>query len=93
MGSPLRTLVLGVVDVCVAGFIALVFWVNVGVAEQSDTNPPTCTTASGRDISCDLGGPMRLAQLALFLGVLVGLVWFQVVRSRRRTPRERRSGP
>jgi hypothetical protein len=72
-----------VVDVCVAGFIALVFWMNVGVAGQADTNPPTCTTASGRGVSCDLDGPMRLAELALFLGVLVGLASLQVVRSRR----------
>jgi hypothetical protein len=73
-----------VVDVCVAGFIALVFWMNVGVSSQTDTNPPTCTTATGREVDCDLEGPARLAQLAVFVGVLVALGWFQVVRAGRR---------
>lgn len=84
MSRPLRTLVLGVVDVGVAAFVAVVFWMNVGVAGQSDTNPPTCTTVNGAEISCSLDGPIRVAQLVLFLLVLGVLVGFQLARARRR---------
>jgi hypothetical protein len=74
----------GVLDVAVAGAVALVFWANVGVAGQSDTNPPTCTTANGGSIDCSLEGPLRVAQAGLFLAVLAAMVTWQLVRSRRR---------
>jgi hypothetical protein len=81
---PGRALVTGVLDACAAGAVALVFWANVGVAGQSDTNPPTCTTANGGSIDCSLEGPLRLAQVGIFLAVLAALVTWQLVRSRRR---------
>ena len=83
MSRSLRTVILALVDVLLAGFCAVVFWMNVGVSGQSDTNPPTCTTANGTEISCSLEGPLRVAQLLIFVVVLAGLAWFQVRRGRR----------
>lgn len=84
MNPVLRAALWGAIDVCVAGFVAQVFWLNVGVAGGSDTNPPTCTTSSGRSVDCSLDGPMRVAEAGVFVVVLVALVTFQVVRGRRR---------
>jgi hypothetical protein len=88
MNGVARTFVLAVVDVCVAGLVALVFWMNVGVAGGSDTNPPTCTTSTGRHVDCSLDGSLRFAQAAIFVAVLVTLVTWQVVRPRNRRRRE-----
>lgn len=81
----LRAVLWVVLDLCVAAVVAVVFWANVGITGQSDTNPPTCTTASGT-IDCSLEGPLRAAQVVVFLAVLAGLVTWQVIRARRRAP-------
>ena len=84
MNGFLRAALWGAFDVCVAGSIAVVFWLNVGVAGGSDTNPPTCTTSSGRSVDCALETPLRFAQAGIFVVVLVGLATYQLIRARRR---------
>jgi hypothetical protein len=84
MTLPGRAFVLGAVDLCLAGAVAIVFWANVGIAGGSDTNPPTCTTSTGHSVDCSLETPLRVAQAALFIAVLAALVTWQVVRGRRR---------
>ena len=84
MGGAARAFVLAAFDVCLAGLVALVFWMNVGVAGGSDTNPPTCTTSTGRSVDCSLEGSLRFAQAAIFVAVLAALVTWQLIRSRRR---------
>ncbi|MEZ5092024.1 hypothetical protein [Nocardioides sp.] len=76
-----RLLLLGVVDVLVAGVAAMAAFHWFGAVSGDDTNPPTCYNGAGHTVSCALTQPVVM--LPTFIVVLLGLVAVQLARGRR----------
>ena len=76
-----RLLLLGVVDVLVAGVAAMAAFHWFGAVSGVDTIPPTCHNGTGRVVSCALTQPV--VTLPTFAVVLLGLVAVQLARARR----------
>jgi hypothetical protein len=76
-----RILLLGVLDVAVAGAVAIGVFRLIGASSGDDTNPPVCSNYAGGNVSCSLTAPVVM--LPTFAIVLFALVAFQLIRRRR----------
>ena len=85
-----RALVLGLVDVVTAALIATFVFRLFGASSQDDTNPPVCSNAAGRVVSCEL--TQTVLMLPAFGVALFVLVTWQVRRWRNPRPKAG-SGP
>ena len=78
---PARILGLLVLDLVVAGAVALLVFRLFGANAGSDVNPPVCSNASGGIVSCDL--TQEVLMLPTFGVTLLALLTWQAVRRRR----------
>ena len=78
---PRRPLLLLVVDVVVALAVALLVFRLFGATAGNDSNPPVCSNTSGGVVSCDL--TPQVLMLPTFVGVLLVLATWQLLRARR----------
>ena len=77
-----RVLLLGALDIVVAGVVALLVFSIFGAVSADDTNPPVCHNRSGGVVSCSL--TQSALMLPTFGVVLLGLGAWQVTRTRKR---------
>ena len=73
--------VIALADVGAAGAAAILVFRMFGPLSGVDTNPPVCYNAAGYIVSCSLT-PAKL-MLPTFVGVLLILAIYQVIRRRR----------
>lgn len=82
--SPVRFAAVAIVDVIAATIAAVGLWLCFGVSTVLESNPPICSTYFGRHVDCALETPWRIAEVAVFVAALAGLVGVQLLGRRHR---------